>query len=331
MKKIITNEHQIDLPVAVWLLQDGYNSGRDKAPPGELISVTSLMKPIRQQILQRKVDLESETLDISQLIRSRMGHGLHDSMERAWTEGDWQNAMRLLKYPQDIIDKMVINPDPKEVKEGQIPIYLEQRGYKEVGGIVLTGQLDFAIAGAYRDTKTTSTFSYTSGSKDKDYILQGSLYRYIMPHIITQDKMRIEFIFTDWQSYRVKEGSDYPEIPVAHKEFPLMSIEESEDWVLTRIDDIKKNAKLKQDKMIRCTDEELWRGKDEYKYYSNPETAKKNGRCSKRFKNRTDAELHLKEKGKGVIVTDPGEVKACLYCPAFSVCEQRKEYFPDEK
>lgn len=329
MKKI-TNDHMIDLPVAVWLLQDGYYSGADKAPPGELISVTSLMKPVRAQILQRKVDLTQETMDISELIRSRMGHGLHDSMERAWTEGNWKGAMKKLHYPQSTIDKMVINPDPKDVQKGQIPVYLERRGYKQIGGIVLTGQLDFAINGAYRDTKTTSTFSYTSGSKDDDYILQGSMYRSIMPDIITADKMRIEFIFTDWQKYRAKADPNYPQIPVAHKEFPLMEIAEADEWVLDRIDTIKKNAKLPQDKMIRCNDKELWRSEDEYKYYSNPETAKKGGRCTKRFKKLADAEIHRQQAGKGVVITEPGEVKACPYCPAWSVCEQRKEYFPDD-
>lgn len=85
----------------------------------------------------------------------------------------------------------------------------------------------------------------------------------------------------------------------------------------------------KQDKLVRCTDKELWKQKDSYKYYSNPETAKKGGRCQKSFDNMADAQNHLTAKGKGAVVTVKGEVKACEYCPAFSVCEQRKEYFPN--
>lgn len=331
MKKV-SNDHQIDLPIAVWLLQNGYYSGADVAPEGELISVTGLMKPTRRLILERQVDYDQETVDVGDLIASRMGHSLHDSVERAWTEGDWEGAMRRLHYPQSVIDRVKINPDPSEVGKDDIPIFLEQRRFKEVGGIVLTGQLDFSINGAYRDVKSTSTFSYTSGSKDDDYILQGSMYRYIMPELIWQDKMRIEFIFTDWAKYRARADSNYPQSRVAHKEFPLMSIEDTEKWVLNKLDEIKKNAKHTnhQDKMVRCTDKELWKQKDEYKYYANPETAKKGGRAQKSFKNLADAEIHKKEKGKGVIVTVRGEVKACEYCPAFPVCEQRKEYFPDD-
>lgn len=330
MKKL-TNDHQIDLPIAVWLLQNGYYSGADKAPPGELLSVTTLLKPTRQLILQRLVDMEQETMDVSDMIASRMGHGLHDSVERAWTEGDWQGAMKRLHYPQKIIDQVKINPDPKTVTEDDIPIYLEQRGFKEIGGIVLTGQLDFSINGAYRDVKSTSTFSYTSGSKDEDYRLQGSMYRLIMPEMIWKDQMRIEFIFTDWLKYRAKQDPSYPQARVAHKEFPLFSVSETEEWVLDKVDHIKQNAKFakNQDKLVRCTDKELWKQPDSYKYYSNPETAKKGGRCTKRFENLADAVTYKDSKGKGVVVTEKGEVKACEYCPAFSVCEQRKEYFPD--
>lgn len=330
MKKL-TNQHQIDLPIAVWLLQNGYYSGADVAPEGELISVTTLMKPTRRLILERQVDQSKEVLDVADLIASRVGHGIHDSIERAWTEGDWRGAMRRLHYPQSVIDRVKINPDPSTVSGNDIPIFLEQRRFKEIGDVVLTGQLDFAINGAYRDVKTTSTFSYTSGKKDTDYILQGSMYRYIMPELIWQDTMRIEFIFTDWQKYRAKSDLNYPQAKVAHKEYPLMSLEDTEAWILNKLTDIKKNARhvKNQDKLVRCSDDELWKQPDTYKYYANPETAKAEGRAQKSFDKLADAELHKQEKGKGVIVTVRGEVKACEYCSAFSACEQRKEYFPD--
>jgi len=330
MKKV-TNDHGIDLPIAVWLLQNGYNSGASEAPEGELISVTGLMKPTRQLILGRQVNTEDEEMDVSDMIASRMGHGLHQSIEEAWTKGDWQGAMKRLGYPQKIIDKIKINPDPKTVKKGDIPIYLEQRGFLPIGDIILTGQLDFSIDGAYRDVKSTSTFSYTSGSKDQDYILQGSMYRLIMPAFIWKDQMRIEFIFTDWQKFMAKQNPNYPQTRVVHQEYALMSREDTEQWVMDKLADIRNNAAFtfKQDRLIRCTDKELWKGDDKFKYYAKEETAKKGGRASKVFDSLVDATAHQQQAGKGVVVTFPGEVKACEYCPAFSVCEQRKEYFPD--
>jgi len=325
----ITNNHKIDLPLAVWLLQDGYKSGADKAPPGELISVTTLMKPTRQLILKRKVDQKTEEMDLSDIIASRMGHGIHDSIERAWTEGDWKGAMRKLHYPQSIIDKVRINPDPKKVKDDELPIYLEIRGYKQFRDLVITGQLDFLIGQSYRDFKSTSTFAWTSGNKDNDYILQGSMYRWIMPDLIRDDVMRIQFIFTDWVKYRTVDPK-YPQIRTPYKEFALMSLKDTESWVNEKVDHIIQNAGLNQDKMVMCTPTELWQSDPQYKYYANDHTAKTGGKCQKSFDNPADAQLWLKDKGKGTIVTVPGEVKACSYCPAFSVCEQRKNYFHDD-
>ena len=325
----ITNTTAIDLPLAVWLLQDGYDSGKENAPPGELISVTSLIRPTKQQILQRRVDYSKETTDVSDLIASRIGHAFHDSIERAWTTGDWRKALQTIGYPNHIIDRIRINPDPDKLSSTDIPIYLEQRRYREHQGLVITGQMDFIINGAYRDFKSTSTFAYTSGSKDKDYILQGSLYRWIAPDLITNDVMRIDFIFTDWASYRVKSNPNYPQKRIVHKEFKLMSLDETETWVNNKIADIKVNATLPQFSMVDCTDKELWRSADTYKYYSDPKTHKTGGRCTKRFTDEGDAILHKNNKMKGIVVKDPGEVKACTYCPAFTICEQRKRYFAD--
>lgn len=327
----ITNTFGVDLPLAVWLLQDGYNSGADVAPEGELISVTTLMKPTKQLILKRQVDQNQETFDISDMVARRMGHSIHDSIERAWTKGNWQQAMRTLHYPQKIIDSIRINPKPGElIKPDDIVIYLEKRGFKQFDGLVITGQMDFLIGESYRDFKSTSTFAWTSTNKDADYILQGSLYRWVMPDLIKNDTMRIQFIFTDWLKYRAKVDPNYPQAKVAFREYPLLSLEETEQWVVDKIADIKANVGLCQDEMVPCTDLELWRSDDTYKYYATEKTAKAGGRCTKRFDSATDAELHRQEKGKGVVVKQNGEVKACPYCPAFSVCEQRKNYFADD-
>lgn len=328
----ITNKFGIDLPLAVWLLQDGYNSGENMdRPPGELISATTLLKPTRQLILQRKVDQSQETRDVSDLIASRRGHALHDSVERAWTEGNWRQAMAQLHYPKSIIDKVRINPAPGTLQDGELPIYLEKRGFRAFEDVVITGQMDFLVGKAYRDFKSTSTFAWTSGNKDQDYILQGSIYRWIFPELIQDDIMRIEFIFTDYVKYLAR-NPNYPQSSIAHREYPLMSLKDTETWIHDKLHEIRTNAKKNQGAMIKCTDKELWRQEDAYKFFLDPAKAQTPGaRCTKRFDNAVDAEKYRQEKGKGVVVKVPGEVKACLYCPAFSVCEQRKNYFADDE
>lgn len=328
----ITNKHNINLAMAVWLLEDGYKSGAAEAPEGELISATKLMKPTKQLILSRLVDSSLEEMDITDMVASRSGHAFHDSIERAWTQGKWWAAMKKLGYTDKIIKSMKINPDPKKVRKGDIPVYLEQRGFREFEDVVLTGQIDFIIGKKYTDFKSTSTFAWTSGNKDEDYILQGSIYRWLFPDLIQNDVMEIGFIFTDWARYRTSDPK-YPQTRVTQKEFTLMSLEDTEAWISEKLKEIRANAKLfrgGQSKMIRCTEKQLWRSDAQYKFYLDPKKATAGGRSTKNFTSPGDAELFRIEKGKGVVITIPGEVKACEYCPAFAICEQRKEYFNDD-
>ena len=185
--------------------------------------------------------------------------------------------------------------------------------------------MDFAINGAYRDVKTTSTFSYTSGKKDKDYILQGSMYRYIMPELIWQDTMRIEFIFTDWQKQSAKQNPNYPQKRILFKDIPLMSLEKTEQWIRSKLMQFQKYRNALESELPECTDEELWRSAPEFKYYSDP--TKTQGRSTKNFDDLNEARKYAAEKGKGVVMTVPGEVKRCNYCAAFPICQQKNRYF----
>ena len=48
------------------------------------ISVTTLLKPIREIVLSRRHREETKAIDISGFIQSQMGDALHASTERAW-------------------------------------------------------------------------------------------------------------------------------------------------------------------------------------------------------------------------------------------------------
>ncbi len=54
---------------------------------------------------------------------------------------------------------------------------------------------------------------------------------------------------------------------------------------------------------------------------------KTDGRSTKNFSNIHDANKFKAEKGgRGIVITKPGEVKACAYCPAFNGCTQKDAY-----
>jgi hypothetical protein len=321
----LTNNTGISLAMAVWLAHDEYSDGAAEFPGKDVISATSLLKPIRQLVLASRVPATEREVDVTDLISSRLGTAIHDSIEHSWKIG-YADAMRKLGYPEKVISRVVINPT--EVVEEDFPIYLEQRFFREVPGtnVVVSGKFDQIINGEVNDTKTTSVYTYINRTKEDDYRIQGSIYRWINPDKITSDIMRIQHVFTDWQSSQARINPDYPQSRLVEFSVSLMSLEETEAWIKTRLRQIMQNQSLPEEEVVRCTDKELWKTDPVYKYYSNPETATNGGRATKNFPNYPAAASYKSKQGKGVVVTVPGTVKACRYCAALSICSQAKEY-----
>jgi hypothetical protein len=317
-----TNLHQIDISMAVWLVHDDY----DFLPRERAISATALLKPTRQIILAGRVTGEALE-DISARISMRLGHAIHDSIEHAWKTG-YKRSLSLLGLPDKVIDRFKINPDPKEVQPEDIPVYIEQRGYRKLGEWVISGKLDMAVNGRLKDAKSTSVFSFIKGNKDENYRLQLSFYKWLHSDKVTDDEGDIQFVFTDWQKSMVNTIPGYPPIRIVNHTVSLYSEQETETLIASKIEDLVRYQDASQDALPRCTDEELWRSEPVYKYYSDP--TKTDGRATKNFDSLIEANNHLTEKGKGVVKTVPGQVKACLYCRAFDICEQRKEYTFDD-
>lgn len=317
-----TNLHNIDISMAVWLVHDDY----DFQPRERAISATALLKPTRQIILSGRVTGESLE-DLSARISMRLGHAIHDSIEHAWKTG-YKRSLSLLGLPDKVIDRFKINPKPEDVHPGDIPVYIEQRGYRKIGDWTISGKLDMSVDGRLKDAKSTSVFSFIKGNKDENYRLQLSFYKWLHSDKITQDEGDIQFVFTDWQKSMVNTIPGYPPIRIVNHTVSLYSEEETETLIASKIEDLVRYQDASQDALPRCTDEELWRSEPVYKYYSDP--TKTDGRATKNFDSLIEANNHLTEKGKGVVKTVPGQVKACLYCHAFDICEQRKEYTFDE-
>lgn len=323
----ITNNAGVSLTLAVWLLADEY----DYVDKPNYISVTTLMKPLRQIILANRVPSEMQTLDVVDLISSSFGTSLHDSIEKAWLKSELRNtALRQLGYPQDVIERVRINPTQEELNQGEdiIPIYLEQRSYRTVtiNGTTYTigGKFDMVAEGMLQDNKSTSAYTWIGENKDEDYSLQGSLYRWLNPEKIIEEFIRINFLFTDWQKVRAKADPKYPQHRVQHKDIPLMSIEDTRQWILWKLSMIQKYSLSPEKEIPECTDKELWRSDPQFKYYSDP--AKTSGRSTKNFDSLHEANQHKAEKGKGIVITVPGSPKRCGYCNAYPVCSQRLKY-----
>lgn len=319
----LTNNTGVSLPFAVWLAADDYDFS---ANGQRAISATSLLKPARQILLRERLTPEnSEVPDVADRIAARLGHAIHDSMEKAWV-ANYAVSLRQLGYPNSVIKRVKINPET--VAEGDIPVYLEQRGTREVMGYKISGKFDLVMDGELNDTKTTSVWTHIKGGKDEDYRLQGSIYRWIHQDKITSDHISINFVFTDWQRSMAKSNPDYPQQRVLTHRVSLMSVEDTEEWITNKLRFLENSADKPEADLPRCTDKDLWRSDPVFKYYSNP--ANTTGRATKNNETMQEAlEYKASKGGKGVIIEVPGKVKACGYCPAFTICTQKDEYEHD--
>lgn len=325
----ISNVTGIPLTLAVWAVHDDY----DFINESNYISVTTLMKPTRQVVLNYRVKPEDrEQLDAADLIASSWGSALHGSVEAAWNK--YETNLKKLGYPDQVIKRVRINPTPEEVAANPdiIAIYMEQRGFIEIDGWRVGGKFDFVGEGQVQDNKSTTAYTWLYGTKDEDYKLQLSMYRAIHPTIITEDTGQVNFLFTDWKKADAKSNPKYPQKRLESKTIPLMLVEDTVNWMRGRLNEIKKYMNTPETELPRCTDEELWRSAPQYKYYSDPEKAKIPGtRSSKNFDTLHEANQYwrVEKGGKGIVITVPGKVKRCTYCGVFNLCTQKDEYDHD--
>lgn len=323
----LTNTHNVSLSMAVWLAYTEYDDGSTDFPNEDVISATSLLRSPKQLILSKRVPMKEVRRDVMDEFSSAHGHALHDSIEKAWMSSE--NSMKRLGIPKKIRESIKINPDPKTVTEDDTPVYLEKRAFKRVtvdgNTFVISGKFDQVIDGLLCDVKKTGVYTLIAGTKDDDYALQGSIYRWLNSDIITSDDIMIQFIFTDWKAGDVKRIEGYPPNPVYEYRVPLMSLAQTESWIIKRIRRLVAEQGMHQDQMTPCTEKELWMTPTKYKYF----TSETNKKATKVSENLAELTLLKNEKGKGVIRTFPGEPRACKYCAAKSICNQTKELTHD--
>ena len=319
---MITNKEDIPLTLAVWAVDDDY----DYVNQENYISVTQLIKPIKQIILGMRVT--DEDTDVSDLINAALGTSIHSGIEKAW-KFNYKKNLKSLGYSDELINKIKINPKKEDLKNTDIPIYIEQRNSIKVNDFTIGGKFDMVADGILHDNKSTSVYTWIYGGRDKDYCLQGSLYKLINKDIIKEDFIRINYIFTDWQKSAITQNIKYPLNRLVCKDIPLLSLEETQKFVEDKIKQIKLYKDSPEEKLPRCTDEDLWRAEPKYKYYADP--TKTSGRSTKNFTSLEEANEYKLAKGnKGIVIVVPGEVKRCIYCRTYNICKQRREYFPND-
>jgi hypothetical protein len=318
MSALYANVSEVPLALAVFLASDNY----DHDPDPFTISATTLLKPLRQIILPNRVPAGEGLVNLADMMSSRMGTAIHDGIDTAW-KTNHKVAMQALGLPQRVIDRVRINPEPSELTDDIIPIYLEQRLSRQLGKWKVTGKFDFIGEGKVQDFKSTGTFTYKKQTGADKYTQQGSIYRWLDPKKITQDRMDIHYIFTDWKGAMAKSDPTYPPKRFHTQSFELMSMEATEGFIRQKIALIEQYWDAAEEDIPQCDDTELWRSEPQFKYYKNP---LKTARSTKNFETMQDAQLRLIEDGNvGIVKEVPGQVTACKYCPAFMACAQKDQ------
>lgn len=72
------------------------------------------------------------------------------------------------------------------------------------------GKFDIVTEGLLQDVKSTSTYTWVKGGRDEEHRLQGSMYRWLHDDKITEDVIRINYIFTDWMKALATSQENYP-------------------------------------------------------------------------------------------------------------------------
>lgn len=312
-----TNNAGVDISAAIWLAYDDYDYVDEK----NYISVTTLIKPVRQIILGQRLPKNSDPPDVIDVFRSRLGQAFHKAVEDAW-KLNYRQSMEALGYPKKAIEAVRINPEKEE--PGTISVYTEVRAKKEIDGYTVGGKLDLVIEARLRDVKMTSVWGYMNQKSVGNWGLQGSLYRWLNPEKILHDDLVIQYLLTDWsRAGRKRDPVNYPAHPAPSRSLELMGVQETEQWVRNKLRLLQQYIEAPEDQIPDCPDEDLWRDDPVWKYYANPEVAERGGRATKNFSCPSEAAKFKAEKGsKGVIKEFPGLVKACNYCAASSICSQ---------
>jgi hypothetical protein len=310
-----TNKKNIPLAFAVLLATNRY----DVKTGSKTISATTLQKSIREIVLSLRSQ-SSGSQDISERIPSTIGTAIHTALEDAWLNP--YEALASLGF--DNWKDVVINPLQEDLEyyfnkyKNFIPVYVEQRVEKEINGWTISGKYDLIIDGEIQDLKNRKAYAYKhSSNKEKD-ILQGSIYRWLNPDIVTSDVMKIIWNITDWSEIESLKDPNYPE-QIFHQNLILKSIEDTKQYIKNKLNQIQFYLDNPEIELPECTPEELWMSKSKWKYYKSKNAIK----ATKVYEDSVTAwTQYHKEGSSGKVVEFKGKAKYCSYCSATTSCKQ---------
>lgn len=162
------------------------------------ISVTSLLRPMRAVVLERR------------------------------------HASELVSDPADRIWSLIGQIGHMILEQGAEGLS-EERLYTECLGIKVSGQVDLIEKKELIDYKLTSVWSFADGVKD-EYVQQCNLYNLLCrKNGIQIETMKIVAIYRDWSKMEARRNSSYPQEQIQVWDIPKWGEEEQQRFLEERV------------------------------------------------------------------------------------------------
>lgn len=253
--------------------------------------VTTLLKSVRQNLLQRRHDEEIEQ-DCADMIWALFGQAVHKVLETS-------------------------NEKDELFKEEKLTYTLEN-GYTISGILDL---YDLALE-EVSDYKTASVWKVIYGDYT-DWRLQGLAYAWLLKKCgLNCRRVKFYAILKDWSKTDSTRKADYPKQPVAQIVFDVteVGLQEIEKMLLEKIEEIRNCEELPDEELPMCSDADRWYTGDKF-------AVMKNGR--KTALRVCDTELEAREwrenNGGDYIEKRVGVDRKCQdYCTCCKFCDYWK-------
>lgn len=287
---IITNK--MNLPQAfVEMAKSNYT------PTPKRYSATALLKGVREVILERRHGDEIEQ-DVSDMIWLLFGTAVHSILEHQ-KEGKTELKETFVEMP--------------------------------VGDYKVSGRFDLydAATQTITDYKTCSVWKIIHNDFE-DWKKQLLIYAAIMNYTGFPVKHgQIVAMMKDHSKSKAKFDSEYPQFPVLQIRFDYSDVdfEQINEFIATRIGEIKEAETLSDDELPICTPEERYNSGDKF-------AVMKKGRKTalKVCTSADEAGEYMDTHGGDLIEYRPGEDKKCKnYCAACEFCNYYREHVKGAK
>lgn len=288
---ILTNKHRLPEEIVSALTRNRYVA--DDAEQNEVTdySVTSIIAPIQQTVLKRRL-VEERQEDIIDRFYMLYGNLAHSLLE----------------------------------EHGSDDSITEKRFYKKVLGKTLSGQIDHYKDGKITDYKTVGAYKVKKGDFD-EWAKQLNAYSLLVEEAgYPVQAIRIIAIIRDWSEANLAREKNYPEAPIVVIPILKWSHEARTAYIEGRVRLLIENEAKADGDLLPCTDAERW---SEVKDWSYQKTGAK--RATKVYDNEEEANACEMAEGYEMVkrMTPPRRCQS--YCGVSHICRQyQKEIFASQ-